>query len=208
MLLALAVMLWLLIALPGALLLWRYGYADNIDVPIILIEPFRFAPRGLKWVVFLLSQFQINYLLATLFLGFVLWRENGWGEAVSSYLVASAIFSWAHNSARKRAFRKFYDWLISEKSHIVQEWDTLTSLASGSGVTAEEIATANGLTSEAPLEPGFKLLIPGMAPEEALQITHASMRRLRFWPPVIPGFRGHNTNCQEASLVGDLASLN
>lgn len=181
MLLDLAVTLWLLIALPSAVLLWRYGYSGI--APVILIAPSRYAPRGLKWLVFLLSQFQINYLLATLFLGVALWREYGWGAGMSSYLVASAVFSWAHNSSKKRVIRNLYISEISEKSHVVQEWDTLTLLAERYNVTEEEIAATNGLASDAPLEPGNKLRIPGATPEKALEIVGLVMRVRPFWPP-------------------------
>jgi hypothetical protein len=181
MLLNLAITLWLLIALPSAVLLWRYGYTGI--GPIILIAPNRYAPRGLRWLVFLLSQFQINYLLATLFLGVALWREYGWGGGMSSYLAASAVFSWAHNSAKKRVIRELYISEISEKSHVVQEWDTLTLLADRYNITAEEIAAANGLASGAPLGLGTRLRIPGATPEKAAEIVRLVMRVRPFWPP-------------------------
>lgn len=173
---ALAIILWLLIALPSALLLSRYGCASSGEVSAALI-----SSRYARALLFLDPR--VNYLLATLFLVVAYWRAVGWGLGIGSFMMAAGIFTWVHTASQKRAFRKIYTDLTSTTSHAVQTGDTLASLASAHDVAAKKIATANGLASEAPLEPETELLIPGKPPEKAMQLARTIMSKRRFWPP-------------------------
>lgn len=175
MLLVLALTLWLLIALPTGLLLSRYGYGDELEVPFVLIHA-----KGVARVLWFAPAI---YLLATLFLVFAFWRQSGWLWGAGSFTVASVVFSRAHGSAWKRTFGEIYARHISKMSHRVQKGDTLASLASLYGIAVEDIAGANGLVPEARLHPGTDLVILGKTPEAALQLARTIISTRHFWPP-------------------------